>query len=282
MTPEIIGPGRVAMDDRPGEGALRRLSLGRRGRRRGRRVRRPRVGLSARAGRKPAVRDRGGDGLEELDLGGDRAGDRGSSELFPNRTNVSFWTAPTAPGCGRGSSSAGVGETLSSGTGASGAAVAAFLRGAASPVTVVLDGGELTVEISDDLSCGSPETPSPCTRARSPERGRCARGCARLASQRRGPDRSLQAPRGDPAVHVRGARAQGRRQDGVRDRRDQPRHRGSGHADLPARRRGDAGRGGRPRQPELPVQPWSRGVPRGVRALLRDPLRGRRSTRRPR
>ena len=45
----------------------------------------------------------------------------------------------------------GVGETLSSGTGASGAAVAAFLSGAKSPITVELDGGELTVEISDDL-----------------------------------------------------------------------------------------------------------------------------------
>ena len=45
----------------------------------------------------------------------------------------------------------GVGETLSSGTGASGAAVAAFLGGAASPITVVLDGGELTVEISEEL-----------------------------------------------------------------------------------------------------------------------------------
>ena len=42
----------------------------------------------------------------------------------------------------------GVGETLSSGTGASGAAVAAFLRGAPSPITVELDGGELEVEIS--------------------------------------------------------------------------------------------------------------------------------------
>ena len=44
----------------------------------------------------------------------------------------------------------GVGETLSSGTGASGAAVAAFLRGAPSPIAVRLDGGELTVEISDE------------------------------------------------------------------------------------------------------------------------------------
>jgi diaminopimelate epimerase len=45
----------------------------------------------------------------------------------------------------------GVGETLSSGTGACGAAVTAFLRGASSPITVELDGGELEVEISPDL-----------------------------------------------------------------------------------------------------------------------------------
>ena len=45
----------------------------------------------------------------------------------------------------------GAGETLSSGTGASGAAVAAFLRGAPSPLTVRLDGGELGVDVSADL-----------------------------------------------------------------------------------------------------------------------------------
>jgi len=45
----------------------------------------------------------------------------------------------------------GVGETLSSGTGACGAAVAARLRGTPSPITVVLDGGELEVEIGDGL-----------------------------------------------------------------------------------------------------------------------------------
>ena len=45
----------------------------------------------------------------------------------------------------------GVGETLSSGTGASGAAVAAHLRGAPSPITVILDGGELEVEIGPEL-----------------------------------------------------------------------------------------------------------------------------------
>ncbi|MDQ3630572.1 MAG: diaminopimelate epimerase, partial [Actinomycetota bacterium] len=45
----------------------------------------------------------------------------------------------------------GVGETQSSGTGATGAAVAHVLRGGDSPVTVRLDGGELTVEVDEAL-----------------------------------------------------------------------------------------------------------------------------------
>ncbi len=78
-----------------------------------------------------------------------------NSDLFPNRTNVSFWRAG-AKEDGRSTVRAriferGVGETLSSGTGASGAAVAAFLGGAPSPLTVELDGGDLEVEVSDDL-----------------------------------------------------------------------------------------------------------------------------------
>ena len=40
---------------------------------------------------------------------------------------------------------------MSSGTGATGAAVAAVLRGVESPVTVILDGGELEVEVGADL-----------------------------------------------------------------------------------------------------------------------------------
>jgi diaminopimelate epimerase len=74
-----------------------------------------------------------------------------SHELFPNRTNVSFWTE-TAPGRIRARIfERGVGETLSSGTGATGAAVAYVLRGGESPVTVELDGGELVVEVGEDL-----------------------------------------------------------------------------------------------------------------------------------
>ena len=70
---------------------------------------------------------------------------------FPNRTNVSFWTE-LAPGRIRARIfERGVGETASSGTGACGAAVAHVLRGGDSPVTVVLDGGELEVDVAEDL-----------------------------------------------------------------------------------------------------------------------------------
>ena len=71
--------------------------------------------------------------------------------LFPNRTNVSWWTR-TGDGAIRARIfERGVGETMSSGTGATGAAVASVLRGGDSPVTVHLDGGELTVDVQEDL-----------------------------------------------------------------------------------------------------------------------------------
>jgi diaminopimelate epimerase len=74
-----------------------------------------------------------------------------NSPRFPNRTNVSFW-CELAPGEIRARIfERGVGETLSSGTGASGAAVAHVLDGGGSPVTVHLDGGELEVEIGPEL-----------------------------------------------------------------------------------------------------------------------------------
>jgi diaminopimelate epimerase len=73
------------------------------------------------------------------------------SPLFPNRTNVSFW-CELAPGVIRARIfERGVGETLSSGTGACGAAIAYVLRGGDSPVTVHLDGGELAVDVGEDL-----------------------------------------------------------------------------------------------------------------------------------
>ncbi len=70
---------------------------------------------------------------------------------FPNRTNVS-WFTPLAPNLIRARIfERGVGEDLASGTGGTGAAVAHVLQGGDSPVTVVLDGGELTVEVEEDL-----------------------------------------------------------------------------------------------------------------------------------
>jgi diaminopimelate epimerase len=89
------------------------------------------------------------DGLEALDL--PALGPQiENSELFPNRTNVSFFTADGGRVRAR-IFERGVGETLSSGTGASGAAVAAHLAGAPASLVVELDGGELKVELSDEL-----------------------------------------------------------------------------------------------------------------------------------
>jgi diaminopimelate epimerase len=90
-----------------------------------------------------------GDGLEELDLAS-IGPDIEADEQFPNRTNVSFLRVDGSRVRAR-IFERGVGETLSSGTGACGAAVTAFLGGAPSPITVELDGGELEVEVSTDL-----------------------------------------------------------------------------------------------------------------------------------
>jgi len=87
--------------------------------------------------------------LDGLDLGEIGPGIEGH-QLFPNRTNASFLAVDGSRVRAR-IFERGVGETLSSGTGASGAAVTAFLRGAESPLVVELEGGELQVAISEDL-----------------------------------------------------------------------------------------------------------------------------------
>jgi diaminopimelate epimerase len=88
--------------------------------------------------------------LEALDLAA-IGPDIEHSDLFPNRTNVS-WFAELAPGVIRARIfERGAGETTASGTGATGAAVAYVLRGGDSPVTVRLDGGELEVDVGEDL-----------------------------------------------------------------------------------------------------------------------------------
>ncbi len=83
---------------------------------------------------------------------------------FPNRTNVSWYTELAGgpqPRIRARIFERGVGETLSSGTGATGAAIAYLVAGsperapgppdAATRVVVVLDGGELEVEVAPDL-----------------------------------------------------------------------------------------------------------------------------------
>jgi diaminopimelate epimerase len=75
-----------------------------------------------------------------------------SDPRFPQRTNVS-WYAEVGDGRIRARIfERGVGETLSSGTGACGAAIVHFLHGGGSPLVVVLDGGDLVVDIDDQLS----------------------------------------------------------------------------------------------------------------------------------
>src|SRR5262249_50992593 len=88
-------------------------------------------------------------GLEALDL--PSIGPQiENNPLFPHRTNVSFFAVDGDRVRAR-IFERGVGETLSSGTGASGAAVAAHLAGAPPALTVELDGGDLLVEIATDL-----------------------------------------------------------------------------------------------------------------------------------
>jgi diaminopimelate epimerase len=95
-----------------------------------------------------AVRDEAT--LQALELPLIGAGIEGH-ELFPNRTNVSWYTQVEPDRIRARIFERGVGETLSSGTGATGAAVAHVLSGGNSPVSVLLDGGELEVQVGEDL-----------------------------------------------------------------------------------------------------------------------------------
>jgi len=88
--------------------------------------------------------------VDALDLGAVGPGVEHAPQ-FPNRTNIS-WFAELEPGLIRARIfERGVGETSASGTGASGAAIAYVLRGGDSPVVVRLDGGELEVDVGEDL-----------------------------------------------------------------------------------------------------------------------------------
>jgi diaminopimelate epimerase len=89
--------------------------------------------------------------LEALDLPAIGPAIEHSPLFAPARTNVSFYAERASDAIRARIFERGVGETLASGTGAIGAAVAHVLRGGDSPVTVHLDGGELVVEVGEDL-----------------------------------------------------------------------------------------------------------------------------------
>ena len=97
-----------------------------------------------------AIRVDSRDELEQLDLA-TLGPPIEHAPAFPNRTNTSFWCEIDLGTIRARIFERGVGETLSSGTGASGAAVAHVLRGGDSPVTVRLDGGELEVDVDESL-----------------------------------------------------------------------------------------------------------------------------------
>jgi diaminopimelate epimerase len=92
-----------------------------------------------------------GSELEQLDLA-QLGAPIERNELFPNRTNVAFIRIDSPQNVSARIFERGVGETLSSGTGACGSAIAAVLNGAQAPVTVKLEGGELEVDVDDQLN----------------------------------------------------------------------------------------------------------------------------------
>ena len=193
--------------------------------------------------------------------GRDRPGDR-AQRAFPEpheRLVHRGWTGSTVRAR---IFERGVGETLSSGTGASGAAVAALLRGAASPITVALDGGELDRrDLGRSRRDAHRDRPSRCSAASSPsdlrELGELIAEPAgshtlpaddHLRDQARA-DRPVEAPRRRARVHVRRARAAGRGQARGGRRRDQPRDRRPG----PTRPTRTSSRRCRPRSPTPPT-----------------------------
>jgi diaminopimelate epimerase len=80
-----------------------------------------------------------------------------SHQHFPERTNVSFFRAVDAHTIEARFYERGAGETMSSGTGATGAAVAAIVREmASSPVNVITPAGPLEIRVADDAFLTGP------------------------------------------------------------------------------------------------------------------------------
>ena len=194
-----------------------------------------------------------GDELEALDLAAIGPEIEGR-ELFPNRTNVSFFRADGERVRAR-IFERGVGETLSSGTGASGAAVAAHLAGA--PADPHGRARRRRARGRDRRRARGPAD----RLGRAALRRRALAGAARAGSRARSLPDSMAAP-----VKKRGLTAPSERLEAMppymfaelERRIEAKRDEGidvislgigdPGHADLPLRRRGDAGGGRGSRQ----------------------------------
>ena len=143
----------------------------------------------------------------------------------------------------------GAGETLSSGSGSSATAVAAVVDGRAdSPVTVHLDGGDLTIEVSADLDVRltGPVERILTRRLRPGLRARRAGGGSMRHRRPRQPA---------AAVPVRRAGAEDRGEACGRRRRDLARHRRPRPADPGGGGGGGPATAGAARHPPVPVQP---------------------------
>ena len=88
---------------------------------------------------------------DALDLQAHRPADRARADLPQPHERLASGARSRRTRSARGSSSAAWGRRCPAAPGASGAAVAHVLRGGDSPVTVHLDGGELTVDVDESL-----------------------------------------------------------------------------------------------------------------------------------
>ena len=187
-------------------------------------VGRARVRLPVRAGRQPAgARSRSATSSRSSTCSATGPAIE-RNELFPNRTNVSFWRRTGDAEIRARIFERGVGETMSSGTGATGAAVAAVLRGVDEP-------GDRRARRRRARGRGG----------RGPARGPDRLGAARLRrnAERRIPEGAecnrVAAWTACPRTCSPSSSGRSREKKAAGRGRDQPRHRRPRHADAARR-----------------------------------------------
>ena len=198
---------------------------------------------------------------------------------FPERTNVEFVRAEGPSELTMRVWERGVGETLACGTGACAAAVAAVrLGGLPSPVTVHLAGGDLEIAVDDDLEVTMTGPAEELYRGELSPGARRARWRSSERAAPSAPSGSAGSPRTCSPRSSRRSRPRRPRASTSSRSASATRTRRRPAVVVEAMREQVA----RPGHPPVPVQPRPRELPRGGRRLLRDALRRRPSTRRPR